>query len=123
MAKQMILVPDIGDYADVPVIEVLVKVGDVVEKEQPLLILESDKATMEIPADAAGTIMNIAVKQGDKVSKGSVIAEIEASSTAPVATVAAAAPAPTATPVVVQSWYLVLVLEVIVPHSEVLTWA
>ena len=103
MAKQMILVPDIGDYADVPVIEVLVKVGDVVEKEQPLLILESDKATMEIPADAAGTIMNIAVKQGDKVSKGSVIAEIEASSTAPVATVAAAAPAPTATPVVVQA--------------------
>ena len=103
MAKQMILVPDIGDYADVPVIEVLVKVGDVVEKEQPLLILESDKATMEIPADAAGTIMSIAVKQGDKVSKGSVIAEIEASSTAPVATVAAAAPAPTATPVVVQA--------------------
>ena len=103
MAKQMILVPDIGDYADVPVIEVLVKVGDVVEKEQPLLILESDKATMEIPADAAGTIMSIAVKQGDKVSKGSVIAEIEASSAAPVATVAAAAPAPTATPVVVQA--------------------
>ena len=103
MAKQMILVPDIGDYADVPVIEVLVKVGDVVEKEQPLLILESDKATMEIPADAAGTITSIALKQGDKVSKGSVIAEIEASSAAPVATVAAAAPAPTATPVVVQA--------------------
>ena len=85
MAKQTILVPDIGDYSDVPVIEVLVKVGDVIEKEQPLLVLESDKATMEVPADAAGTITSIAVKLGDKVSKGSVIAEIEASgaSTAP----------------------------------------
>ncbi len=99
MSKQMILVPDIGDYADVPVIEVLVKVGDVVEKEQPLLILESDKATMEIPADAAGTITSIAVKQGDKVSKGSVIAEIEASSSAPVPTTATTVPAPTAAPV------------------------
>jgi dihydrolipoamide dehydrogenase len=101
MAKQMILVPDIGDYADVPVIEVLVKVGDVVEKEQPLLILESDKATMEIPADAAGTITSIAVKQGDKVSKGSLIAEIEASSAAPAPTTTTTVPAPTATPVAV----------------------
>ena len=97
MAKQMILVPDIGDYADVPVIEVLVKVGDVVEKEQPLLVLESDKATMEIPADAAGTITSIAVKLGDKVSKGSVIAEIEASASAPAVPVTTA---PAATPVV-----------------------
>jgi len=92
MAKQMILVPDIGDYSDVPVIEVLVKVGDVVEKEQPLLVLESDKATMEIPADAAGTITSIAVKLGDKISKGSVIAEIEASSAAPAAQAAIAPP-------------------------------
>ena len=90
MAKQTILVPDIGDYSDVPVIEVLVKVGDVIEKEQPLLVLESDKATMEVPADAAGTVTSIAVKLGDKVSKGSVIAEIEASG---------AASAPQATPV------------------------
>jgi dihydrolipoamide dehydrogenase len=87
MAKQTILVPDIGDYADVPVIEVLVKVGDVIQKEQPLLVLESDKATMEVPADAAGTITGIAVKLGDKVSKGSIIAEIEASATAPVSAV------------------------------------
>ena len=79
MAKQTILVPDIGDYSDVPVIEVLVKVGDVIEKEQPLLVLESDKATMEVPADIAGTITSIAVKIGDKVGKGTVIAEIEAS--------------------------------------------
>ena len=77
MAKQIILVPDIGDYSDVPVIEVLIKVGDVIEKEQPLLVLESDKATMEIPADAAGTVLSISVKAGDKVGKGSVVAEIE----------------------------------------------
>ncbi len=98
MAKQTILVPDIGDYSDVPVIEVLVKVGDVIEKEQPLLVLESDKATMEVPADAAGTITSIAVKLGDKVGKGSVIAEIEASGAAPAAKPAAApvAPAPAA---------------------------
>ncbi|QWD78628.1 dihydrolipoyl dehydrogenase [Polynucleobacter sp. MWH-Svant-W18] len=96
MAKQMILVPDIGDYSDVPVIEVLVKVGDVVEKEQPLLVLESDKATMEVPADAAGTVTSISVKLGDKVSKGTVIAEIEASAAAPVAKPAAVA-APAAT--------------------------
>ena len=93
MAKQMILVPDIGDYSDVPVIEVLVKVGDVVEKEQPLLVLESDKATMEIPADAAGTITSIAVKLGDKISKGTVIAEIDASTAAP-AVQATSAPSP-----------------------------
>lgn len=79
MSKQNITVPDIGDYSDVPVIEVLVKVGDVIEKEQALLVLESDKATMEVPADQAGKILSLAVKVGDKVSKGSVIAEIEAS--------------------------------------------
>ena len=105
MAKQIILVPDIGDYSDVPVIEVLIKVGDVIEKEQPLLVLESDKATMEVPADAAGTILSISVKAGDKVSKGSVVAEIEASAaiaaqaSAP-ATSSASAPAPVAAPVI-----------------------
>ena len=100
MAKQTILVPDIGDYSDVPVIEVLVKVGDTIEKEQPLLVLESDKATMEVPADAAGTITSISVKLGDKVSKGTVIAEIEASAAAPAAKPASApAPAVAATPV------------------------
>jgi dihydrolipoamide dehydrogenase len=77
MAKQIILVPDIGDYSDVPVIEVLIKVGDVIEKEQVLLVLESDKATLEVPADKAGTILSISIKAGDKVSKGSVVAEIE----------------------------------------------
>jgi dihydrolipoamide dehydrogenase len=104
MAKQIILVPDIGDYSDVPVIEVLIKVGDVIEKEQPLLVLESDKATMEVPADAAGTILNISVKAGDKVSKGSAVAEIEVGAAAapqastPVAT-STPAPAPVVAPV------------------------
>ncbi|NCX14810.1 MAG: hypothetical protein EBW77_05580, partial [Burkholderiaceae bacterium] len=51
MSQHAIVVPDIGDYSDVPVIEVLVKVGDAIEKEQPLIVLESDKATMEVPAD------------------------------------------------------------------------
>jgi dihydrolipoamide dehydrogenase len=100
MAKQIILVPDIGDYSDVPVIEVLIKVGDVIEKEQPLLVLESDKATMEIPADAAGTILSISVKAGDKVSKGSVVAEIEAgAAAAPQVTSTAAASSPTPPPI------------------------
>ncbi len=103
MTKQLILVPDIGDYDDVPVIEVLVKVGDRIEKEQPLLVLESDKATMEVPADAAGTITSIAVKVDDKVKKGTVIAEIELEAgaapkpTAPVASAPTPTPAPQAT--------------------------
>jgi len=98
MSKQNITVPDIGDYSDVPVIEVLVKVGDVIEKEQALLVLESDKATMEVPADQAGKILSLAVKVGDKVSKGSVIAEIEASgAVAQVSSASHPAPAP-ATP-------------------------
>jgi len=109
MTKQLILVPDIGDYDDVPVIEVLVKVGDRIEKEQPLLVLESDKATMEVPADAAGTITSIAVKVDDKVKKGSVIAEIELEAgaaskpTAPVATTPVSAPAAPAAPIAVSN--------------------
>ena len=99
MAKQVILVPDIGDYTDIPVIEVLVKVGDTIEKEQPLLVLESDKATMEIPADTAGTVTSIAVKAGDKVNKGSVIAEIEVSAPAETPTsVSTSAPIPAPIP-------------------------
>jgi len=111
MTKQLILVPDIGDYDDVPVIEVLVKVGDRIEKEQPLLVLESDKATMEVPANAAGTITSIAVKVDDKVKKGTVIAEIEleagaASKPIPAPAVTApvsAAAAPAAAPIVVSN--------------------
>ena len=74
-------VPDIGDFKDIPVIEVLVKVGDTVAKEQSLVTLESDKATMEVPAEAAGVIKELRVKLGDKVSQGTVVAVIEAAST------------------------------------------
>lgn len=77
MSQHAIVVPDIGDYTDVPVIEILVKPGDEIQKEQALVVLESDKATMEVPADQAGKIISVSVKIGDKVSKGSVIAQIE----------------------------------------------
>jgi pyruvate dehydrogenase E2 component (dihydrolipoamide acetyltransferase) len=61
-------VPDIGDFKDVPVIEVLVKPGDVVKKDDSLVMLESDKATMDVPSPSAGTVKDIRVKIGDKVS-------------------------------------------------------
>ncbi|MCH2241387.1 MAG: dihydrolipoyllysine-residue acetyltransferase [Aquabacterium sp.] len=71
-------VPDIGDMADVPVIEILVKPGDTIKPEQSLITLESDKASMEVPASQGGVLKEIRVKLGDKVSAGSVIAVIEA---------------------------------------------
>ena len=66
-------VPDIGDFQDIPIIEIMVKPGDAVKAEDPLISLESDKATMEVPAPAAGTVKELKVKLGDKVSQGSVI--------------------------------------------------
>jgi pyruvate dehydrogenase E2 component (dihydrolipoamide acetyltransferase) len=89
-------VPDIG-HADVPVIEVLVKAGDRVEKEQSLITLESDKATMEVPAPFAGTVKEMKLKVGDEVSEGTLIAVIEADGAVaadPAAAKPAAAPAP-----------------------------
>jgi pyruvate/2-oxoglutarate dehydrogenase complex dihydrolipoamide acyltransferase (E2) component len=71
-------VPDIGDFADVPIIEVLVEPGAAVEAEDPLITLESDKATMDVPSPAAGVIDEIAVKVGDKVSQGTLIARLDA---------------------------------------------
>ncbi|MGH8145126.1 MAG: dihydrolipoyl dehydrogenase [Rhodanobacteraceae bacterium] len=71
-------VPDIGDFEDVPVIEVMVKVGDHVDKDQGLATLESAKATMEVPASAAGVIKEVKVKVGDNVAQGAVIAVVEA---------------------------------------------
>ncbi len=71
-------VPDIGDFKDVPVIEVLVQPGATVQKEDPLITLESDKATMDVPAPAAGTVKEVTVKVGDKVSEGSLILVLEA---------------------------------------------
>jgi len=91
-------VPDIGDFADVGVIELLVKVGDVVKAEQSLITVESDKASMEIPSSHAGTIKALKVKVGDRVSKGSVIATIEAAGGAAVPAPAPAAAAPAAAP-------------------------
>jgi pyruvate dehydrogenase E2 component (dihydrolipoamide acetyltransferase) len=73
-----ITIPDIGDFKDVPVIEVLVKAGDMVEAEQPILTLESDKASMDVPSPAAGKIVEIVVKVGDKVSMGSVVGKLDA---------------------------------------------
>ncbi|MFN3631027.1 MAG: FAD-dependent oxidoreductase, partial [Casimicrobiaceae bacterium] len=84
-------VPDIGDFTDVPVIEILVKVGDTVAAEQSLVTLESDKATMEVPASHAGVIRELRVQLGDKVSQGTVIAVVEAATEAQAAT---PAPAP-----------------------------
>jgi pyruvate dehydrogenase E2 component (dihydrolipoamide acetyltransferase) len=76
-----ITVPDIGDYKDVPVIEVLVKPGDTVKKNDSLITLESEKAAMEVPASVDGVLKDVRVKVGDKVSKGSVIATLESSAT------------------------------------------
>jgi len=86
-----VLVPDIGDFKDVEVIEVLVKPGDAVAKEQSLVSLESDKATMEIPSPEAGVVQSITVKVGDKVSEGSLLLKLEPGGGAPAA--AAAKPA------------------------------
>ncbi|HYQ25090.1 dihydrolipoyllysine-residue acetyltransferase [Stenotrophomonas sp.] len=96
------LVPDIGDYTDIPVIEVLVAVGDTVKKDQGLVTLESDKATMEVPSSVAGVVKELKVKVGDTLSQGAVVAIIEAegaaapaaAAPAPVAAAPAAAPAP-----------------------------
>ena len=70
MAAQEIRVPDIGDFTDVPIIEILVNPGDTVAAEDPLLTLESDKATLDVPSPVAGTIVSLAVAIGDTVSAG-----------------------------------------------------
>jgi dihydrolipoamide dehydrogenase len=100
-------IPDIGDFKDIPIIEVFVKVGDTVKAEDPLISLESDKATMDVPSPVGGTISELKVKLGDKVSEGSLILTLAtgakgAASTAPPAhgaaapAAAAVAPAPAA---------------------------
>ena len=91
-------VPDIGNFSDVPVVDVLVKPGDVIELESPLVTLETDKASLDVPASAAGRITEVLLKRGDKVSKGAVIARLEPASAAPAAPVAAAAPPASAAP-------------------------
>jgi pyruvate dehydrogenase E2 component (dihydrolipoamide acetyltransferase) len=88
--RTTIRVPDIGDFQGVEIIDVLVKPGDEVALEQPLITLETDKATMDVPSSAAGRVISLAVNKGDRVSKGDAIAELE-SETAPAAPPAAAA--------------------------------
>ena len=86
MTAMLVKVPDIGDFKDIPIIEIFVKPGDVVKAEDSLVTLESDKATMDVPAPAGGTVREVRVKLGDKVSEGSVVLVLEAAG-------AAAAPA------------------------------
>src|SRR5688572_8754448 len=77
-AIQEVFVPDIGDFKEVDVVEVLVNPGDEVKPEQSLITVESDKATMEIPSSASGVVKELKVKVGDKVSQGTVIMLVEA---------------------------------------------
>jgi pyruvate dehydrogenase E2 component (dihydrolipoamide acetyltransferase) len=93
-----VVVPDIGDFDEVAVIEVLVKPGDSVAAEQSLITVESDKASMEIPSSHAGVVQALKVKVGDKVSKGTAIATLQGTGGAAPAAPAAAAPAPSAAP-------------------------
>ena len=108
MSTIEVKVPDIGDFKDVPVIEVLVKPGDTVATDAPLVTLESDKATMEVPSPAAGTVRELKVKVGDKVSEGVAILVLDTATaataaaipaTAPPAAAAAPAPASPAAPI------------------------
>ena len=96
-----IKVPDIGDYKDVPVIEVHIKPGDTIEKEQSLVTLESDKATMDVPSSHSGVVKEVKVKVGDSISEGSVVLLLEGSE-APINT-AANTPAPTQAPTPVKT--------------------
>ncbi len=95
MALVEVKVPDIGDFAEVEIIELLVKPGDTVKAEQSLITVESDKASMEIPSSHAGVVKELKVKIGDKVAEGSLLLVLEAEGSA----AAAPAPAPAATPV------------------------
>lgn len=99
-----VVVPDIGDFDEVEVIEVLVNVGDTIKVEQSLITVESDKASMEIPSSHAGKVIAINVNVGDKVSKGSVVLKVEttdgaATASAPVAAAQTVAPAATSAPI------------------------
>lgn len=96
-------VPDIGDFKDVPVIEIFVKVGDTVKAEDPLISLESDKATMDVPAPHGGVVKAISVKVGDKVSQGSVVMQFNGAAGAAVAATEATKPSVSAPPAAVSA--------------------
>jgi len=91
-------VPDIGDFADVPVIDLFVKVGDAIKVDDAIVTLESDKATMDVPSTVAGTVKEVLVKLGDRVKEGSLLIKVEAGAAAAASAPAAAAPAPAAAP-------------------------
>jgi dihydrolipoamide dehydrogenase len=91
MSTIEVKVPDIGDFTDVPVIEVLVKPGDTVAAEDSLVTLDSDKATMDVPSPVAGTVKEVHVKVGDKLSQGSLVLVLDAAAAAPSPQPAAAA--------------------------------
>ena len=99
MALVEVKVPDIGDFKEVEIIELLVKVGDTVAAEQSLITVESDKASMEIPSSHAGVVKELKVKIGDKVAEGSLVLMLEVAATASPAATAAPAAAPAAAPV------------------------
>jgi len=86
-------VPDIGDFKDVPVIEVLVKLGDTVKAEDSLITLESDKATMDVPSPVSGVVTDLKVKVGDKIAEGTLVALVSVAPGALSTGAAAAAPA------------------------------
>ena len=95
---QDITVPDLGDFKDVEVIDVLVKTGDKVEVDTPLITLETEKATMDVPSTAAGVVKSVAIKKGDRVSKGSVIVQVEGAAGGEQKPAPAASPAPAPAP-------------------------
>ena len=80
MATKQILIPDIGDFEDVPIIDVYIKVGDIIDSDSSVVALESEKAVLDVPSPFAGTITKVLLKEGDTVSKGSLVAEIEVAS-------------------------------------------
>ncbi|MGH8311498.1 MAG: biotin/lipoyl-containing protein, partial [Steroidobacteraceae bacterium] len=77
MSRVELVVPDLGNFSEVPIVDVLVKPGDVVAVDSPLVTLETDKAAMDVPSTASGTIAEVIVRRGDKVSRGTVLARLD----------------------------------------------
>jgi pyruvate dehydrogenase E2 component (dihydrolipoamide acetyltransferase) len=120
MALVEVQVPDIGDFDEVTVIELMVKVGDTVKAEQSLITVESDKASMEIPSSTAGVVKEMRVALGDKIKQGSIVLVVEAAgaAVAPAAvTAAVAAPAPTSAPVAAASVAVAAAAPVVTPAA------
>ena len=121
MSTIEVKVPDIGDFKEVEIIEVMVKVGDTIKVDQSLITVESDKASMEIPSSHAGVVKELKIKVGDKVAEGSIVLVVEAAGAAasatpaPSAAPAAAAPAPTPAPAAVAATVSSGTIEVKVP--------